>query len=149
MKNSHPSELDIQEYALDKSVCSTSLRAHIESCESCLKEVGQYQILFSELRKEPTAEFEFNLSALVIPKLPKPNPVFSTDRFIAGFLIIFTSCFITVPLYIFKAYILNMFSGVSPFFLYVMIGAASAIVVFKTLEVYKKYQKQIRLLNFS
>ena len=149
MKNSHPSELDIQEYALDKSACSTSLRMHIESCEICLKEVGQYQILFSELGKEPAAEFEFNLSALVIPKLPKPNSVFSADRFIAGFLIIFASCFVIVPVYIFKAYILNMFSGVSPFFLYVMIGTASVIVALKTLETYKKYQKQIRLLNFS
>ena len=149
MKNSHPSESDIQEYALNKFVCSTSLRTHIDSCEICLKEVGLYQILFSELRKESAAEFEFDLSALVIPNLPKATPVFSADQFIAGFLIFFTLCFVIIPLYIFNAYILNMFSGVSPFFLYVMICTASVIIGFKTLEVYKKYQKQLRLLNFS
>jgi hypothetical protein len=149
MKNSHPSELDIQEYAVDKSVCSSALRTHIEFCESCLKQVNQYQVLFSELKKEPAAAFEFDLSELVIPKLPKANPVFSSDQFIAGFLIIFICSFITVPIYIFRTYILNLFSGVSPFFLYAIIGSAIAVVVFKTQEIYNNYQKQIRLLNFN
>lgn len=149
MKNVHPAELEIQEYAADKSLCSADIKNHIDSCAGCQEEVNQYQVLFFELKKESPARFDFNLSSLVISRLPKANQGVPVDQFIAMFLVLFICSFVAVPMYIFRTYIYNMFSGISSFFVYAMIGSATAIIAYKTQEIYKKYQKQIQLLNFN
>jgi Na+/glutamate symporter len=149
MNDSHPSEQEIHEFVFEKSLAAPSVVAHIESCALCLIEVKNYQLLISELKQQTAPAFDFDLSALVIPQLPKESPLLKTDRFIAGFLVFFICCFIGVPVVLFRQYILNMFSGISPFFVYAMIGSAMVILIYKTLEMYRKYQKQMRLLNYN
>ena len=149
MNNSHPSESEIHEYVFEKSLAAPSVVAHIESCAFCLEEVKIYQFLISELKQQPAPTFDFNLSELVIPQLVNASPLLKTDRFIAGFLAFFISCFIGVPVVLFRQYILNMFSGIAPFFVYTIIGSALVILVYKTLEMYKKYRKQMQLLNYN
>ena len=149
MKETHPLELDLQEYAMDKSSRSAAVTDHIESCTICLDEVNNYLVLFSEIKKEPEKVFDFDLATLVVTQLPSPRAILSTDQFIAGFLIVFISCFVAVPAYLFRTYILYMFSGISPFFVYAMISSVTVIVIYKSLETYRNYQKQIRVLNLN
>jgi hypothetical protein len=148
MMTSHPSEREIQQYALDKPGCTKTLIEHIESCEHCRAGVTTYQLLFSEIKQQPNPAFDFDLSALVLPHLPSSPPRLSADRFIAGFLVFFICCCVGIPIFLFRQYLLNMFSGVSSFFIYSIICSAVIIVLFKTLDMYKKYQKQMQLLNF-
>ena len=147
--NIHPSEKEIQQFAIDKSDCNTAAVVHIESCAECMAEVSNYELLFTEIRQQNKPVFDFDLSALVIPQLPTAKSRLSPDQFISGFLIFFISCFVGVPLVLFNKYILNMFSDISPFFIYAIIGSATVIVIYKTLSMYKKYQKQMQLLNFN
>ena len=149
MNNSHPDELEIQQYVLDKSSCSDSIRNHIESCAICLEEVGNYRVLFSAIEHQSTPAFDFDLPGLVLQQLPPASPKLTADRFIAGFLVLFICCCIGIPLYLFRIYLLNMFSGISPFFIYSILASAFVIVVIKALELYRKYQKQIHLLNYN
>ncbi len=148
MNNSHPSEKEIHDFALDKSVRTTVLIDHIESCARCKAEVETYQYLFSEIKQSPQPAFDFDLSALVIPQLPHTQTGLSADRFIAGFLILFICCLIGIPVILFRQYILNMFSGIPSFFIYAIIISAFIIVVINILDMYRKYQKQMRLLNY-
>ena len=46
MNNIHPSEKEIQQYALDKMDSNTVITAHIDSCSDCQTEVSTYQMLF-------------------------------------------------------------------------------------------------------
>jgi hypothetical protein len=147
--NIHPSEKEIQQFAIDKSGCNTTTIAHMESCVECMTEVSNYQLLFTEIRQQNKPAFDFDLSTLVLPQLPIAKSRLSPDQFISGFLIFFISCFIGVPVCLFNKYILNMFSDISPFFIYAIIGSATIIVIYKTLSMYRKYQKQMQLLNFN
>jgi hypothetical protein len=149
MNYSHPSELEIQEYALDKSECATAVTEHIESCTICSAEMKTYQLLFSEIKQQPAPAFDFDLSGLVIPQLRQTSPRLSVDHFIAGFLVIFSSCCIGIPVFLFRKNILYMFSSVPPFFIYAIIGSTSIIVIIKILLMFKKFQSQMRLLDFN
>lgn len=148
MMNSHPIEKEIQEYALDRSTCPPALIDHIESCALCQEETGRYQLLFAELKKEPSSSFDFDVSELVLPLLPSPQPLVTVDRFIAGFLVVFIGCCIGIPLFLFNRNIINLFSGISPLFIYAILGSASLILLLKTLDMYKKYRAQMHQLNY-
>jgi hypothetical protein len=149
MNYSHPSELEIQEYAMDKSNCPATIIEHIESCTDCSAEVKAYEFLFVEIGQQPGPAFDFDLTELVVPQLHQARPRLSVDRFIAGFLVIFASCCIGTPVFLFRRNILYMFTGVPPFFIYAIIGSTSIIVIIKIMIMYKKYQSQMRFLNFN
>ncbi len=149
MNNIHPSEKEIQQYALDKLDSSPEIIAHIDSCPDCQAEVSTYQLLFSEIKEQPAPAFDFDLQELVLSKLPKPNSRLSTDEIIAGFLIVFTCSCIGIPVYIFRKIILNTFIDIPPIFIYSIIISTTVILIIKILSLYKKYLKQMHLLNFN
>ena len=147
MNNIHPSEKEIQRYALDKSDVDPETIVHIESCASCRSEATTYQMLFSELKDQPPVSFDFDLQKLVLARLPKTNTGLSIDDIIAGFLVFFTCACICIPVYVFRKIILNSFSDIPPFFIYsIVIGTASILTV-KILSIYKKFRNQMHLLN--
>jgi hypothetical protein len=149
MTNSHPKEKEIQEYVLDRYSCSSDVIGHIESCAECLEEVKNYNLLFMELKQEPALSFGFDLTELVMPLLPSPEPLMTTDRFIFGFLVTFICLCIGVPVYIFWQNILYMFSGIPVYFIYVIIVSSSVVLLAKIWDMFKKYQNQMRILNFN
>ncbi|HEY1871642.1 MAG TPA: hypothetical protein VGG71_11335 [Chitinophagaceae bacterium] len=149
MINSHPNEKEIQEYVLDKSSCPILVIRHIESCEQCQQEVKSYDILFTELKQEPASSFDFNLSELVLPLLPSPEPLMTTDRFIFGFLVVFACLCIGVPVYVFWQNILYMFNDIPVYFIYAIVASTGFTLLFRIFKIFKKYQNQMRILNFD
>jgi hypothetical protein len=149
MNINHPAETEVQLYAMDKSACSPTVAEHIESCVICLEEVKTYRLVFSEIHHVPKPAFDFDLSQIVLDQLPYPKPRLSADQFIAGFLLVFVGCFIGIPVILFNHYILNMFSGIPPFFIYAIIGSAAVILLYKTIALYKKFLTQLEKLNFN
>ena len=149
MNNIHPSEKEIQQYALDKMDSDPVIKAHVDSCSDCQAEVSTYQMLFSEIKEQPPVSFDFDVQKLVLAKLPKTNTGLSTDDIIAGFLVIFTCSCIGIPVYIFRKIILNSFIDIPPFFIYSIIIGTTAILIIKILSLYKKYLKQMHFLNFN
>ena len=147
MKEMHVSEKAIQDYAMDQFVTEDE-KAHIASCDQCLAELNQYQLLFSQIELEPSASFDFDLASLVNARLPRTNSRLSADDFIGGFLILFIIAFIGIPVVLFRQYILNMFSGISPVFIFCVVCSAIIILVFTCLNMYRKYRKQMQILNF-
>lgn len=145
----HPSENIIQQYVLEPSACSRAITDHIESCVECMSEVKNYQAVFSEIHQLPAPAFDFDLAALVMPQLPKSPPAFQIDRFIAGFLVIFSAGCISIPLYFFRKNILNMFIGIPVFFIYAIVISTSLFLIASLYSMYKKYQNQIRFLNIN
>ena len=149
MNNIHPYEKELQQYALGKSDSNPEVIAHIESCPDCQAEVSTYQMLFSEIKSQPAAAFDFDLRELVLSKLPKTQTRLSTDDIIAGFLIVFTCSCIGIPVYVFRKIILNTFIDIPPIFIYAIIISTTAILIIEILSLYKKYHKQMHLLNFN
>jgi hypothetical protein len=149
MNNIHPSEKEIQQYALDKMDSNPVIIGHIDSCSDCQAEVSTYQMLFSEIKEQPTASFDFDVRELVLSKLPKTKTRLSTDDIIAGFLVIFACSCIGIPVYVFRKIILNSFIDIPPFFIYFIIIVTTAILILKILSLYKKFVKQMHSLNFN
>ena len=149
MNNIHPSEKEIQQYALDKMDSNPVIMAHIDSCSYCQAEVSIYKTLFSGIKEQPSASFDFDVQELVLSKLPKTHTRLSTDDIIAGFLVIFTCSCIGIPVYIFRKIILNCFTDIPPFFIFSIIVGTTAILIIKILSLYKKFHKQMHLLNIN
>jgi hypothetical protein len=147
MNDIHPSEKEIQQYALDKSAADPEVIVHIQSCTICRSEVTTYQMLFSEIKEQPPVSFDFDLQKLVLAKLPKTNTGLSADDIIAGFLVIFTCFCISVPVYIFRKIILYSFADIPSFFIYSIIAGTTAILIINILSLYRKFIKQMHVLN--
>jgi hypothetical protein len=149
MNTIHPYEKELQQYALGESESNPEVIAHINSCPDCQAEISTYQLLFTEIKKQPAAAFDFDLQDLVLSKLPKTRSQMSTDDIIAGFLVIFTCSCIGIPVYIFRKYILNTFIDIPPVFIYSIIVSTTGILIIKILSIYKNYLKQMHFLNFN
>ncbi len=149
MNNIHPSEKEIQQYSLAKPDSNPEVIAHIDSCPDCQAEVSIYEMLFSKIKEQPAPAFDFNLQELILSKLPKTHRRLSTEDIIAGFLIFFTCVCIAIPVYIYRKIILNTFIDIPPIFIYSIIISTTGILIFKILSLYKKYLKQMHLLNFN
>jgi hypothetical protein len=149
MNNIHPFENELQQYALGTSDSNPAIIDHIESCPECQAEISAYQMLFSEIKKQPSASFDFDVQELVLSKLPKTNKRLSTDDIIAGFLVIFSCSCIGIPVYIFRKIILNSFIDIPPFFIYSIIIGTAGILITKILYLYKKFIRQMHLLNIN
>jgi hypothetical protein len=149
MNNSHPSVKEIQQYAIDRSDCAPELTAHIDTCAYCISEMKAYQTLFSAIKNQPEPVFDFDLSGLVLSQLPETGPRLSPDNIIAWFLVIFTCCCVVIPAYLFRKSILYLFTGIPIFFIYAIMISSLLILLVKIFFLYKKYQNQMRQLNFT
>ena len=149
MKNGHLSEMEIQDFALGSSDWPDAVAEHIASCTDCRAEIKAYEMLFTGIDQQSEPAFDFDISALVIPQLKKHKARMTAARFIAGFLMIFGSGCIAIPIYIFRGNILYMFSGVPVFFIYAITASTSVFVIIKIFLMYRKYQYQMRYLNID
>jgi|KBSMisStandDraft_5_1062788.scaffolds.fasta_scaffold01747_3 hypothetical protein len=145
----HPGEKEIQEFLFDPERISGETAAHLQSCPQCREAMESYRILSAGLNKMPVSKFEFNITELVMARLPDRtvNPV--AEKFVFAFLIFFASCFVAIPAYLFRQYVLNLFSGIPPFFIYSITLSAILAASYKSIDMYRKFRKQMRELNFS
>ena len=147
MNNEHLSEMEIQKFVFDKSDCGKHTIEHMALCDECLAKATDYQLMFSEIKHLPKPVFDFDLSGLVLKKVPKTQPVGTQNFFFFYFIVAITMGSIGVAGYIFRAYILRLFAGILPTAIYLTLLIFLAILVFQGVEMYKKYQKQMHNLN--
>ena len=147
MTTNHLSEQEIQQYALDKSRCDEKTIAHVKTCKDCAANVNAYLQLFSSISEQPVPVFDFNLSDLVLQQLPKTKSKFSLNIFFLYFLALAVLSAISIPVFIFRKYILSMFNGILPMTIYLIVITAITILVFQSIEMFRKYQKQMNALN--
>jgi hypothetical protein len=168
MNGEHSSDLELQQYALDPSGCAKEAIKHIQACEKCLKETASYEMLFTRIKDQPKAAFEFDISSLVLKQIPKKLPQLETSQMAShaqsqpagarknvwGFslvtllLVSFSACMIGTSLFLFRKNIWNMFAGISQLFMYLTLGASAIVVLFRIMNMYRKYQEQMRTLNY-
>ena len=149
MINEHLSDEEIQEYVLHKMASPEIINDHIEHCESCHAKVENYLLLFAEISHQPEFSFNFDVSDLVMQQLPQSKPGNVFGNFIIYFLSFIAVSAIAFAGYFFRKNIENIFAGISVFFLYIIVIATFIIMIFKSVDMYKKYQRKINMLDFS
>jgi hypothetical protein len=150
--SNHPSEAELQQFALDDSACTNATREHVENCQDCQKETSAYQILFSGIKEHPKPVFDFDLTGLVLSRLPPVTPVSVTSppqgSFPTFMLATIVCCTAGIPLYLFRKNISNMFAAISSLFVYTIFLAAGIFVLLRILNMYKKFRQQMETINF-
>ena len=148
MKPCHLSEMQIQQYVLDKANCEKVLTEHIGSCESCKARAANYQLLFCELKEQPKPAFEFNVSVLVLAKLPKQKKDASRRGLWLYILVFAAFGLIATPLYMLKEDIRKMLGNTLPAAIYLVVTTAVLIVAFQVVEIFRKYKRQLNAINY-
>ncbi len=147
MNTPHFSEMEIQQYAVDPAISLTTMRSHLDSCAQCQARVREYQQLFVSLRELPKSVFAADFSTRVMQELPQVSSKSPAGRvYVYGISFVSVTAFL-VCLYQFRKYLIRFFSGILPITMYLILIMALLILIFQGLEMFRRYQKQMQLLN--
>lgn len=145
MKNIHLTDREIQDYALDAGHCTDSIAAHIQQCAHCQQQVRYYEHLFAGIRAQPKELFDFDLSALVIEKLPQTRPAY--DRPLMYALGVMMVLMAGVVGYTFGNSLIGLFVFVQPILIGLVIITALGLMVFLGADMYQRYKAQMKSLS--
>lgn len=147
MKINHVSDSGIQDYVLGESQ-EISIKQHIHSCNDCKTKVEVYRQMIVGIQEQPGAEFDFNLSEMVVSRIAEKKSSYSyTHLFWIVGMVGVTA--IVISGYLFWTYIVNLFSVVSDMPMYFGVTVAVAVFLFLATDMVRKYKKQMDAMNFS
>jgi hypothetical protein len=156
MTSKHLSDEEIQQWALDKTKCGTEVIAHMHDCEHCRAGAETYHLLFAEIKQLPNPVFDFDVPGLVLQEIGPRLRVIRQYSWL-GYLIIFVSLGVSgAAVYLYRVqlgeflekYVFNISSGISKGTIYLLLVAALTILIFQSIELFRKYQRKIDDLNF-
>ncbi|MEP7107176.1 MAG: hypothetical protein ABI760_04325 [Ferruginibacter sp.] len=147
MTNLHPDENEIQNYILD-STRNLELIEHLLQCKSCSLKAEQYKQLFAEIHRQETPAFEFNLTKLVMEQLPQPKPKFSVDKYLNHIIVSLIVMLCLGLLYFLSLLLPNILLNVTPILIYLIITVVVCISGAIFLDMYRKHQEQMGVINF-
>jgi len=147
MTGNHATELEIQQYVFDKTDCPNQIVEHIESCDGCAARAAGYRLIFTGIKQYPKPVLDFDLEKTVLEILPKSPSAFSPETFLAYAVSIALMAGIGVIGYLYKDYLLRVFAGILPIAVYLVIITGVTVCVLQVMDMYKTYQKKIRVLK--
>jgi hypothetical protein len=147
MTSKHLCEAEMQQYAIDKSYCGNEIEEHMQLCAACRADAEAYLQLFTSIREQPKTVFGFDLSTLVLQQMVRTESKFSFGTLFINTLVFVALSTSAVAAYLFRKYLINMFTGILPMTMYLILITALGILIFQSFEMYRKYQKQMSILN--
>jgi hypothetical protein len=148
MTNKHVNDIDIQQYVLLRDNCDENIIEHIEHCEHCKSKAAQYKFLFEEINRQDKPAFDFNLAALVMKQIPEPKTAASAENSFIYFIALMVIVLVFVSGYLLRNIFWNSFPGIAPILTYLIITAAASLLIFQGFDMYRKYELQMKALNF-
>lgn len=143
----HLSEAQLQEYALDTVASGESL-LHLETCPACMAKLKEYQVLFTGLSSLPSPAFDFDLASSVVAQLNKESAKTSTDSKFLYWMIFVAVILLTIPLYIFRSYLQSLCNGIVATSLYLGGTIAVILLIFQSIELYRRHLIKMQELNY-
>jgi hypothetical protein len=142
----HATDNQIQEFSLN-NISDTAIVEHIKGCKQCSEKAAHYKMMFAGIKQQHAPVFNFSVTQLVMGQLtakPAKQPV---DRYFIHCGIGAAACMLAVLLYLIKAYLPQLFSGLTP--LFIGLVAISVISLFVVMDMYLKFKAKMNALNFS
>jgi len=146
MVTRHLIDDELQQYVTDKHKCEERIAEHINFCEECRTKAEVYQLMIAGIRQQPQPSFDFNLSDLVLQHLPSPEEK-ANDRLLLWILIVIGSGFLGTAIYYFEGSLALLFRGVAAIFIYLIIISAVTVFTWVFIDMYRKYNKEMKLLD--
>ena len=148
MIEKHPSETALQEFALDESKTEIMIVEHIRFCSQCQEQVASYRLVFSAMATQEKPSFDFDVSNLVMPQVNRPENRYSSDNwvlYLTAFVIIGVT---SIAGYLFGEFILELFRDLGSLLMPLIVITALIILIFQGIDIYKRYQRKIDVLDF-
>jgi hypothetical protein len=146
MVTKHLTDDEVQQCAADRPNCEIRIVEHIHFCEKCRSKVEGYQLLITGIKQQPQAAFDFDLSKMVLQQLPSPALKVSNDKLLVWLFVSTGIIFIGGSLYFFQSYF-DLFEGIKTIFIYLIVITAITVLVYLLVDMYKKYQKEMKVLD--
>ncbi len=149
MTTKHLSEIEIQQYALGTENSNSQTIDHIQSCEICRVKADTYKLIFTEIKAQPEPVFEFNLTDLVMNQLPQPKQKTSFENIVLYITAIVSILIAAFAIFFFRSFLSNAVTGITPIVSYLVITTLASILLFLCIDMFAKYNKQMKILNFN
>ena len=147
MTTLHPTDNEIQEYSLH-NISDTITINHIQQCAECSLKATQYKMMFESIKQQSTPAFDFNLTQLVMERLPVTKKKFSTEKYFIYFIIVVVLLAFTLMVYPVRNYLANTIMGLTLLSIFLITTAALVLSGFLIADMYKKFKAQMDILNY-
>lgn len=147
MMSHHLTDHEIQEYisALMQHEPHEALK-HLVTCEACNKEVNDYLLLMSDIKKQERPSFDFDVSTLVLSQLPIQKKGKVQETIYAYYEVILAILVLFGLLYYYRKTLYLLFSA-SLLINLLMITTAALIMMFLIYDMHHRYQKKMMILH--
>jgi hypothetical protein len=96
MSSYHPTDNELQQYALEGTLAGADIADHAQGCAACSAKLANYRLLGRQMYTLQKPAFDFNLADLVLQQLPAPKAEFPFQNLPALFGTILTASAIAV-----------------------------------------------------
>lgn len=149
MTTKHITDAEIQQFVLHESTNVNGIINHIEDCADCKIKVEQYNFLFKGIQQQEKPEFDFDLAELVVAQLPKPKVKVAKEKSFSYFFIFISLFFIGIVFFLFGNDLINLFWKTTPILIGLILTTIVPLSIFLCVDMYKRYQTQMKALNYS
>ena len=147
MVTKHLTDDEVQQYALDRGQCEKKIIEHIHLCEKCRAKVEVYQLMITSIKEQPQPVFDFDLSKMVLQQIPSsPKSSIANDKVLGWIFIFMGIAFPGGTIYLFHNYF-DLFEGIRTIFIYLIAITAITVLAYLLIDMYKKYRKEMRILD--
>jgi hypothetical protein len=147
MVTKHLTDDEVQQYAVDKHNCDITIVEHIHFCEGCRTKAAIYQLMITGIKEKPQPAFDFDLSKRVLQQIPSsPKTTTANDKTLAWIFAFMGIAFLGGTMYLFRSYF-DLFEGIRTIFIYLIAITAITVLVYLLVDMYKKYQKEMKILD--
>lgn len=143
----HLTDDEVQQFVIEKRHCEIRIAEHIHACKECKIKAEVYRSIMTGIRNQPQPVFDFDLSASVLNQLPMPQRKRASERSVMWAFIFVSAGFLAGGVYYFRSYIASMFEGVATILIFLIGISALTIITALVFDMYKKYRKEMEVLD--
>lgn len=147
ISHQHLTEQQIQDYAIDPAAASPGIARHVRSCAVCREQVEGYVFLFQGISEQPQVIPDKQVTDLVMSQL-RPYPSGKFKRSVPAVLLIILGVFFALVIVReFGPYIIDLFSGIVPLIIYLLLITVGTSGVVLCFDLYTSYRSGINRIN--
>ena len=143
----HLTDDELQQIVIGELNYAKEIAGHIHLCEECKAKVEVYGTLVTGISELPVPAFNFDVAGAVLKQLGTPSHKRTNDKLVT-WIFIFICVGLTGGLFYFlRGVLYNLFKGITGTSIYLMLISAITVVAILFVDMYNKYQKEIRGLD--
>lgn len=146
MSSYHPTDNELQQYALEGTLAGADIADHAQGCAACSAKLTNYRLLGRQMYTLQKPAFDFNLADLVLQQLPAPKAEFP---WIAALGVTLTVVFLFTVSLLFGTYLVQLFQNLPALFGTILTASAIAVFAGMLNTMIKEHHDQMKKLDFN